>query len=133
MSYGVFLLRYVDGDVAPLDAERFRQVTGPYALGREQGDEFSQLRVADGGEADLYHATQDGELRCVAASRFARGAMTGVLARLAADLGAAIVPQDGGVLIFHEDERRHLPAELRGGAVVIAPTGEALQAAFDER
>ncbi|MFE5944585.1 hypothetical protein [Streptomyces sp. NPDC056480] len=64
------------------------------------------------------------------ATHFARGAMFGVLARLAAVLGASIVPQDGEALILHESERRLLPAELQGNAVVIAPTEDALQAAF---
>lgn len=132
MSYSIFLLRFVDGEVVPLDAERLRQVTEPYVVvgGLEEG--FSQLRAEDGGEADLYHAShgEDG-MPCVTATHFARGAMSGVLARLAAALGASIVPQDGGALIFHEDDRRHLPAELQGQAVVIAPTADAFQAVFD--
>ncbi|MFF5445782.1 hypothetical protein [Streptomyces sp. NPDC012888] len=134
MSYSVFLLRFVDGEVASLDAERFREVTGPYLVvgGLEEG--FSQVRAEDGGAADLYHASSDeAGMSCVTATHFARGAMLGVLARLAAALGASIVPQDGGALIFHEEERGHLPAELREGALVIAPTGDALQAVFDAR
>ncbi|WP_345571905.1 MULTISPECIES: hypothetical protein [Streptomyces] len=132
MSYSIFLLRFVDGKVVALDAERLRQVTEPYVVagGAEEG--FSQLRAEDGGEADLYHASQDEDgMLCVTATHFARGAMSGVLARLAAALGASIVPQDGGALIFHEDDRRHLPEDLQGKAVVIAPVADAFQAAFD--
>ncbi|MFJ9917197.1 hypothetical protein [Actinacidiphila glaucinigra] len=132
MSYSIFLLRFADSEVVALDAERFRQVTEPYVVagGLEEG--FSQLRAEDGGEADLYHSSQgeDG-MSCVTATHFARGAMSGVLARLAGALGASIVPQEGRALIFHEDERRHLPAVLQGKAVVIAPTADALQAEFD--
>ncbi|MCX5558584.1 hypothetical protein [Streptomyces sp. NBC_00038] len=132
MSYSIFLLRFVDGEVVALDAERLRQVTEPYVVvgGPEEG--FSQLRAEDGGEADIYHASQDEDgMSCVTVTHFALGAMSGVLARLAAVLGASIVPQDGDALIFHEDDRRHLPADLQGKAVVIAPTGDALQAALD--
>ncbi|MFB7864905.1 hypothetical protein [Streptomyces sp. NPDC056069] len=57
--------------------------------------------------------------------------MSGVLARPAAALGASIVPQDGGALVFDESDRHHLPAELRERATVIAPTAEAFQAALD--
>ncbi|MET9378049.1 hypothetical protein ABZX98_28625 [Streptomyces sp. NPDC002992] len=134
MSYSVFLLRFVDGEVVALDAERFRQVTEPYVVAGGPEGGFSQLRAEDGGEADLYHESQnEAGMSCVTATHFARGAMLGVLARLAAALGASIVPQSGGALIFHEDDRRHLPADLQAKAVVIAPTAEAFQAAFDAR
>ncbi|MFE4173626.1 hypothetical protein ACFRR7_16510 [Streptomyces sp. NPDC056909] len=134
MSYSIFLLRFVDSELVALDTERFRQVTEPYVVvgGPEEG--FSQLRAEDGGEADLYHEFHgENGMPCVTATHFARGAMLGVLARLAAALGASIIPQNGWALIFHEEERRHLPAELQENAVVIAPTADALQAAFDAR
>ncbi|MFF0290898.1 hypothetical protein [Streptomyces sp. NPDC005262] len=132
MSYSIFLLRFVDGEVVALDAERFQQVTEPYVVAGGPEEGFSQLRAEDGGEADLYHAShgEDG-MQCVTATHFARGAMSGVLARLATALEASIVPQDGDALIFHEDQRRHLPADLQGKTLVIAPTADAFQAAFD--
>ncbi|MGW4779546.1 hypothetical protein ACWEPA_23150 [Streptomyces filamentosus] len=134
MSYSIFLLRFVDREVVALDTERFRQVTEPYVVAGSSEDGFSQLRAEDGGEADLYHESHgESGMLCVTATRFAKGAMLGVLSRLAAALGASVVPQDGGVLIFDEKERRHLPAELQGNAVVIVPTADALQAAFDAR
>ncbi|MFJ8591621.1 hypothetical protein [Streptomyces sp. NPDC093598] len=134
MSYSIFLLRFVDGEVVALDAERFRRMTEPYVVAGGPEEGFSQLRAEDGGEADVYHeAHGDRGMSCVTATHFARGAMLGVLARLGAALGASIVPQSGGAMIFHEEERRHLSPELQGDAVVIAPTAEALQAVFDAR
>ncbi|MFF1416053.1 hypothetical protein ACFVX6_40880 [Streptomyces sp. NPDC058289] len=134
MSYSIFLLRFVDSEVVALDAERFRQVTEPYVVAGSPEDGFSQLRAEDGGEADLYHESHaESGMPCVTATHFAKGAMLGVLSRLAAALEASIVPQDGDALIFHEKERRHLPVELQGNAVVIVPTADALQAAFDAR
>ncbi|MFK0224856.1 hypothetical protein ACIQUL_03725 [Streptomyces sp. NPDC090303] len=134
MSYSIFLLRFVDSEVVALDAERFRQVTEPYVVAGGPEEGFSQLRAEDGGEADLYHESHgESGMPCVTATHFARGAMLGVLAGLAGALGASIVPQDGGALIFDEKERHHLPAELQGNAVVIAPTEDALQAVFDAR
>ncbi|MGW4818388.1 hypothetical protein ACWEP4_05255 [Streptomyces sp. NPDC004227] len=132
MSYSIFLLRFVDGEAVALNVERFRQMTGPYVAAGGLEESFSQLRAEDGGEADLYHTSQaeDG-MSSVMATHFARGAMSGVLARLAAALGASIVPQDGGALIFHEDDRRHLPAQLKEKAVVIDPMADAFEAAFD--
>ncbi|MEU3136421.1 hypothetical protein ABZ691_27040 [Streptomyces sp. NPDC006854] len=134
MSYSIFLLRFVDSEVVALDAVRFRQVTEPYVVagGLEEG--FSRLRAVDGGEADLYHGSHGASgMTGVTVTHFAKGAMLGVISRLAAALGASIVPQEGDALIFQEKERRHLPVELRGNAVVIVPTADALQAAFDAR
>ncbi|MFZ3498543.1 hypothetical protein ACODT5_35840 [Streptomyces sp. 5.8] len=134
MSYSIFLLRFVDGEVVALDDVPLRHVTEPYVVAGGPDDGYSLLCAEDGGEADLYHATHgESGLVSVMATHFARGAMLGVLARLAAALGAAIVPQDGGALIFQEKERRHLPPELQANAVVIVPTAEAMQAAFDAR
>ncbi|MFD5477438.1 hypothetical protein [Streptomyces hawaiiensis] len=132
MSYSVFLLRFVNGEVVALDAERLRQVTQPYVVAGGLEDGFSQVRAEDGGEADLYHSSagEDG-MMCVTATHFASGAMSGVLTRSATALGASIVPQGGGALIFHETERGHLPADLREKAVLMAPTADALEAAFD--
>ncbi|MFI6893766.1 hypothetical protein ACIBM4_06620 [Streptomyces sp. NPDC050256] len=132
MSYSIFLLRFVAGEVVALDAERFRQATAPYVV--EGCPDFSQLRAEDGGEADLYHEVRGEEgMPCVMATHFARGAMSGVLAGLAAALGAAILPQSGGALIFDEDDRSQLPEDLRGSARVIAPTADAFEAAFGAR
>ncbi|MET7368706.1 hypothetical protein ABZS61_23195 [Streptomyces sp. NPDC005566] len=132
MSYSIYLLRFVEGEVVALDVERFRQATTPYVVEGRPEEGFSRLRAEDGGETDLDHAFRGEEgMSCVTATHFARGAMSGVLARLAAALGASIVPQDGGVLIFQEDDRVHLPADLQGRAFVIAPTAEAFEAAFD--
>ncbi|MFD9502395.1 hypothetical protein [Streptomyces sp. NPDC060035] len=132
MSYSIYLLRFVEGEVVTLDTERFRQATAPYVVEGRPEEGFSQLRAEDGGETDLYHAFRGEEgMSCVTATHFARGAMSGVLARLAATLGASIVPQDGAALIFHENDRLHLPADLQGRAFVIVPTAEAFEAAFD--
>ncbi|MGW3991198.1 hypothetical protein [Streptomyces sp. NPDC004830] len=131
MSYSLFLLRFRDGEAVPLGAERLRQVTQPYVVVGGADEDFSQLRGEDGGGADLYRSRRGGDgMSCVTATHVTTGAMTGVLARLATALGAVIVPQDGPALIFDEDDRRHLPAGLREGGLVIAPTADALHAAI---
>ncbi|MGW8884642.1 hypothetical protein [Streptomyces sp. NPDC055749] len=50
MSYGIFLLRFVDSKVVALDVERFRQVTEPYVVAGGPEEGFSQLRVEDGAK-----------------------------------------------------------------------------------
>ncbi|MCC9689307.1 MULTISPECIES: hypothetical protein [Streptomyces] len=60
MSYSIFLLRFVDGEVVELDFERFRHVTEPYVVAGGPEEGFSQLRAEDGGEADLYYEPRGG-------------------------------------------------------------------------
>ncbi|MFD6420649.1 hypothetical protein [Streptomyces sp. NPDC060198] len=130
MSYSICLLRFVDGELADLDAVRLRRMTEPYRWEGSSDEAFSRLRAEDGGGADLDHASDDGgAMRCVTATHFSGGAMSGVLVRLAAALGASIVT-DGAVLIFHEDERRHLPADWSERAILIAPEADAFESAI---
>ncbi|MET9537572.1 hypothetical protein ABZY16_08735 [Streptomyces sp. NPDC006553] len=130
MSYSFFLFRFADGEVAPMDRERFRQVAGPYAVGGwpADGERAVDLRAEDGGGADVCFSAAPGDLESVTFTHFQRGAMVDVFARLAEALGATIVPQDGRALIFHEDLRRHLPPQIRQEARVVAPTGPAVSA-----
>ncbi|MFF3842445.1 hypothetical protein [Streptomyces sp. NPDC001930] len=134
MSYSFLLIRFVDGEVAPMDRERFREVAGPYAVGGwpADGEGAVDLRAEDGGAADVYFSAAPGDLEFVTFTHLQFGAMVDVFARLAEALGAAIVPQDGRALIFHEDRRRHLPAVLRQEARVVAPTGPAVSAGLEE-
>ncbi|MFJ5079693.1 hypothetical protein ACIP8Z_34595 [Streptomyces sp. NPDC088553] len=134
MSYSFHLFRFEDGEVAPMDRERFRQVAGPYAVGGwpDDGEGAVDLRAEDGGEADVYFSAAPGDLGSVAFTHLQFGAMVDVLARLAEALGATIVPQDGRALIFHEDARRHLPPQIRQEARVVAPTGPAVSVGLEE-
>ncbi|MEU1348530.1 hypothetical protein ACFYPA_04085 [Streptomyces sp. NPDC005775] len=131
MSYSLWLMRFVDGRAVPLDAERLQQVIAPYtAAGLTDG--FALLTAEDGGEADVYaDASGPDGLTGVMVTHFAKGAVLDVLARLAGELGAFVLPQDGRVLLAHEDERQHLPPEVRQDATVAPLTGEAIQAEID--
>ncbi|MFG2747353.1 hypothetical protein [Streptomyces xanthophaeus] len=129
MSYSFYLMRFVDGEVAALDAERFLRVIGPYVTARDPELGFVQLRAEDGGRADVYFRAhpQDG-LTHVTFTHVGVGAVFGLLARLTAELSASFAPQDDVTLILDEDARPHLPPPLRRDAVVVAPTGEAFLA-----
>ncbi|MFI5533275.1 hypothetical protein ACIA8O_32510 [Kitasatospora sp. NPDC051853] len=129
MSYGIFLLRFEDGGTVPLDHERFRRLTEPYAVVGGPGEEFSQLLAEDGSSTELYGDGREG----LTFTHVEKGAVLGVIARLAVALGASIVPQDGPTVLFHEERRAHLPEALRDGAVVTEPTADGLLAALEAR
>lgn len=133
MSQSIYLLRFVGGEVAPLDRELFRRVAGPYMVGGgpAAGGGSADLQAEDGGGASVFFNGEPDELEFVSFVHLGAGAMVGVLARIADALGAAIVIPGGAPLIFHEDRRRHLPAELREEALVVAPTAVGVAEGFD--
>ncbi|MEU6012402.1 hypothetical protein [Streptomyces sp. NPDC047453] len=51
MSYSIFLLRFVDGEVVTLNAEQFRQKTEPYVVagGLEEQLSFLKGRMSSRG------------------------------------------------------------------------------------
>ncbi|MEV8589666.1 hypothetical protein [Streptomyces sp. NPDC051180] len=124
MSRTVFLVRFRDGEPGPLPLEVVREVLAPYvvAAGEDLRDGVL-IRTADGCEVDV-----DVDDLCVAVSRFPRGPFSDVLARLVDRLGATVIPTDRPVAIREEGDRAHLSADLRDGAVVVAPTGPSLEA-----
>ncbi|MFD9613156.1 hypothetical protein ACFWWS_27765 [Streptomyces sp. NPDC059083] len=120
MSAETFLFRFVDGEPAALDVERFRQVVEPYVVagGTDIGE--VHLRAEDGGEAEFYLRTEGtgGAMTSVTVMHISSGAMLGLLTRVADALGAVILPVGGAAEILREEQRRHLPPDLRDEAVV---------------
>ncbi|WP_369144630.1 hypothetical protein [Streptomyces sp. R44] len=120
MSAETFFLRFVAGEPAALDLDRFRRVVEPYvAAGSVDAGEVL-LRAEDGSEAEFHVSTGEsgGAVTSLTAMHIARGAVLDVVGRVADALGAVILPVGGPARIRHEDERRHLPPELRDEAVV---------------
>ncbi|KQX57838.1 MULTISPECIES: hypothetical protein [unclassified Streptomyces] len=131
MSAETFLFRFVDGELAELDVERFRRLVEPYVVAGtpDLGDVL--LRAEDGGTAEFsVRGGAAGVPATLTATHLSHGAVLDVLARLAETLGAVILPVGGAALILHEDQRRHLPPALRAEALVVAPTGAAVSEAI---
>ncbi|MFE5592036.1 hypothetical protein [Streptomyces sp. NPDC056549] len=118
MSAETFLFRFVDGELAALDVERFRRVVEPYVVAGAPDLGEVLLRAEDGGEAEFYVRTgEHGEVTSLTAMHISGGAMLDVVTRVADALGAVILPVGGPVEILHEDQRRHLPPDLRDEAI----------------
>ncbi|MER5707518.1 hypothetical protein AB0B13_36305 [Streptomyces sp. NPDC042898] len=132
MSSGVYFFRFVDGEPVELDFARFRRVIEPYVVAGGPDCGETVLRAEDGGTVEFY-ARAEGTVgpKDLLAMHVSYGAVLDILARLADALGAVIVPVGGSALILHEDQRRHLPSVIRADAIVVAPTGPAVQAGFD--
>ncbi|MFB6843015.1 hypothetical protein [Streptomyces sp. NPDC056361] len=126
MSRTLFVLRYRDGEPAPLDMELVRDVLEPYIVsaGADLADGVL-IRTADGHEVEV-----DVNDVCVSVSRFPSGQFFDVLARLVDRLGAAVLSSDRPVVIREEGDRAELSEDIREGAVVVATTGPALEGHF---
>ncbi|MEV6028873.1 hypothetical protein [Streptomyces sp. NPDC052036] len=55
-----------------------------------------QLRMEDGGEADVYYSRAESKLTSVSFTHFATGALLDLVAQLATSLQAVVIPQEGG-------------------------------------
>lgn len=131
MSYSLYLIRFETGAAVGMDAELFQHLIGPYVVKREPEHSFLQLRVADGGEADVYASTgTELELTSIMVTHFPRGRVLDLIARLADQLGAAVVLEEGVALVSERGRRAHLPLDLQPGAEVIGFTGAAIEAAI---
>ncbi|MFF0479308.1 hypothetical protein [Streptomyces sp. NPDC004284] len=117
MSAETFFFRFVDGESVALDVEAFRRAVEPYVVAGSVDAGEVLLRAEDGGEAE-FHVPTDGAVTSLTAMHISLGAMPDVVAGIADALGAVIFPVGGPAEIRHEDERRHLPPELRGEAIV---------------
>ncbi|MEV4426458.1 hypothetical protein ACN9M0_14065 [Streptomyces sp. R-07] len=131
MSAETFLFRFVDGEFAGLDVERFARVVEPYVVAGAPDLGEVLLRAEDGGTAEIdVRGGGADDPAYLTAMHISRGAVLDVLARLADALGAVILPVGCPALLFHEDRRRHLPPALREAALVIPPTGAAVSEAI---
>ncbi|MFC7262690.1 hypothetical protein [Streptomyces lutosisoli] len=90
-----------------------------------------QLRMGDGGEADVYFSGSESKLTGVSFTHFATGAFLDLVAQLAGSLGAVVILQEGITLLATPEDRAHLPEQLQHMARVGTLTGAAIQAAID--
>ncbi|GIH24013.1 hypothetical protein Aph01nite_23230 [Acrocarpospora phusangensis] len=112
MGYSVFLQRFRGGDAARVDGARLWELLQPCVY--EKNEDSVRIRTPDGGEADIHGRTEG-----LMVTRFSAGEVTDLLVRLAHELDLVIMPQDLPALLVRESQRRHLPEDLAGDALVI--------------
>lgn len=132
MSYSIWLLRFEAGGSAPMDFDAFDAATAQHVHRRDPQNNFLLLRMPDGSEADVYASREaDGTLASVMLTHFSRGAVLDLVAEVAKALGAVVLLPEGVALVADSAQRGHLVPDLRPGAVVVEPTGAAIQAVID--
>ncbi|MFC8722901.1 hypothetical protein [Kitasatospora sp. NPDC057198] len=131
MSYSLYLIRFEHGNAAVMDGGLFDEVIGPHVVKREPEHGFVQIRAEDGGEADIYAATEAGlGLISIMVSHFSPGPVLDLVSDLAIRLDAEIVLQEGATLVSADGRLEHLPEDLRHDAEVVGLSGAELQAAI---
>ncbi|MFD5265411.1 CbrC family protein [Streptomyces sp. NPDC058335] len=125
MGSSVYVYKFRDGDVVPLDGAQVREVLVPYAPYEvPEGEPVEWVRAADGSEADV--SVDHG----VAFNRPGPGVLD-VIAELTRRTGATVLllSADGSAIVTSESDRLHLPPDLQANAVVVPPpamTGRAI-------
>lgn len=118
MSFDMFVQRFEVGDAAPMPSAAFEVLRPHIDLADAQRD-FWHLRAHDDGEADIHAAVTAAAMDGLMISRFSAGAVLDLLAEFARQADAVILPPGCPALLTAEAQRRHLPDELRPGAVVV--------------
>jgi hypothetical protein len=133
VSYSLFLIRFEHGEAAVMDGALFNEVIGPCVVKREPEHGFVLVRAEDGGQADIYARTSGIEsgLTSVMISHFSPGLVLDVIARLAQQLEAAVVLQEGVALVHTSGRLEDLPEDLRSDAEIVSLTGTAIRVAID--
>ncbi len=120
----MYVQRFAHGEPAALDEALMHEVLRPYVIA---GDRESMLiRAGDGSEADVY-ADSTGLM----INRPQRGGIFAVTAELVDRLGAVLLLPGCPTLLRAEEDRPHLPEELRDDCLVIELTGAAIEAVLD--
>lgn len=128
------LRTFVEGGDAPvpLDMDVVRSVLAPYDTGdpaltvMEDGWLQFWVRASDGSEAEIF---ADDSSVLVERPHSGTGVF-GIVAELAARLGAVVIDPNSGVFLCGEETYARLPVAMREDSVVVGMTGEALKAAL---
>ncbi|GIJ49419.1 hypothetical protein Val02_63050 [Virgisporangium aliadipatigenens] len=119
MSYDLFVQRFENGDAAAMDGIAFRAVWGPYVDRTEPEFDLWHFQVDDGGGAEIYGGVAGETFDSLVISRFSPGRVLDLLVEFAAAADAVVMPPGCPTLLVREDQRRHLPEELRADAVIV--------------
>jgi hypothetical protein len=130
MSFDMFVQRFRDEKVLPLDPIAFHAVFGSYV--DRVGPEFSffHLRTPDGGEADIYARMQP-DFDGMTITRFSAGQVLDLVVEFARAVDAVIMPVGCPTCVIDEAQISHLPEPLRADARLVT-NGADVEAAIAE-
>lgn len=116
MSFEMFVQAFRDSDAVDLPADAFRVVWEPYVDEHEPEFQFRHVTTDDGaaelyGDADLMITGFSGEQ-----------VMDLIVEHLTA-AGAVLLVPGVATMLVRDDQRPHLPAELRDAAVTVVGSG----------
>ncbi|MGW1804632.1 hypothetical protein [Streptomyces sp. NPDC002078] len=129
MSYDIFVHRFSDGEMAPLNKSTVYQVLGPYIHSQNPEGTFLQIRTEDGGRADVYLNTDTS----VMINHFGGDTAMDLIAELLRRLGAVLLLPEGTVVLSRPEDRESLPQTLRDEwSITVASTGAEIARGIQE-
>ncbi|MER5951235.1 hypothetical protein ABT127_34900 [Streptomyces sp. NPDC001904] len=127
MSFDIFVCRFGNGELTPLDMSAAHEALDPYVVARDPRTNFLQVRTAEREEAGVFFSSPD----TITFNRFGGGGIMELLAVLLRRLGAMLVVPGGPTVIQRDADRALLPAALRDEwPVVVARTGAEIDQAI---
>ncbi|MFI5792319.1 hypothetical protein [Streptomyces sp. NPDC051677] len=127
MSFDIFVCRFENGELAPLDMGAAHEVLDPYAVARDPETDFLLVSTAEGEEAGVYFNSPTG----ITFNRFGGDGIMDLLAVLLRQLDAVLVVPGGLTMIQRDEDRELLPASLKDEwPVVVARSGAEIEQAI---
>ncbi len=126
MSYDIVLQRFRNGESVAIDADPVWTLLE--AAWDAPPDEFDHCRVRRGeDEGDLY-SVQPGDPFDALTFTHAEPAIYDLMFEVAAAGELTIIPPDVGPFVLREEQREHLPPELREKAMLVHSGSDLLRA-----
>jgi hypothetical protein len=121
VSFDVFFQGFDQGEPVRSGGSRMRDVLAPCIRRKEPDTSFLSIEVGD-GTADVYLDDND-----MLANHITGRDPWDLLVRGAAAAGWVILPVGCPTCLTHEDQKHHLPDELREGAVIVRSGADLLR------
>lgn len=115
----MFVQRFENGEAASMAVSSFRSIWEPHVDRREPLHHYWHVTAGDAGEADVYADLGDADFDSLTLARFSAGQVLDLLVEFIGVADAVVLPPGCPTLLAVEEQRRHLPDELRPDAVVV--------------
>jgi hypothetical protein len=111
--------RFQNGNSPAIAADAFDSVFAQYVDRIDDEHDCFHITARDGGQAEIYVGPAGYSMNSLMVSRFSAGQVLDLVVEFVRRADAVIMPPGCPTLIVHEEQRRHLPAQVAGQVAMI--------------